>query len=338
MTPNPPPTSHPVLVLGDGGWGTSMAIVLEASGCNVRVWGCDAEYSRTLEETRENPKFLPGIRLPDGIRFGADVASLAADVDVVFSVIPTQFLRGALESIRAGLPSQALYVSCSKGFERETLELPTRILDETLPDARTAVLSGPSHAEEVSRGLPTTVVAASETAGAAQRIQQLVTAPYFRIYASDDPLGVEIAGAAKNVIALAAGISDGLGFGDNARAALVCRGATEIARLGRELGARPATFGGLSGIGDLVVTCTSVHSRNHAVGERIGRGETLEAILRSSEKVAEGVETTRSLNALAAKIGVELPITAEVHAVLFEGKDPRHAVGDLMTRELKVED
>jgi glycerol-3-phosphate dehydrogenase (NAD(P)+) len=328
----------PILVLGDGGWGTALAMVLRGSEHeDVRVWGYDEEYSREIETTRQNPRFLADVEIPAGIRFGTDAADLADGVEVVISVIPTQFLCGALQNIRDSLPAKGIYVSCSKGFERQTLELPSRRIRECLPESRIAVLSGPSHAEEVSRGLPTTVVVGSEDLEVARRVQELFTVPYFRIYTSTDPLGVEIAGASKNVIALAAGISDGLGYGDNARAALVCRGASEITRLGVALGAREETFGGLSGIGDLVATCTSLHSRNHAVGARIGEGESLEAILASTQKVAEGVETTRSLHEIAVKINVELPITSEVYAVLFDGKSPRKAVEDLMTRDQRQE-
>ncbi len=328
---------RPVLVLGDGGWGTALAMVLRASGHTVHVWGYDAEYSAEMQSTRKNPRYLSGVDIPDGIRFGADVRALAEGVEDIISVIPTQFIRGALEKLHDDLPQGALYVSCSKGFERGTLERPSVIIRQSLGEVRTAVLSGPSHAEEVSRGLPTTVVAASENDGDRVRVQDLFTTPNFRIYSSPDPLGVEVAGASKNVIALAAGISDGLGFGDNARAALVCRGSAEITRLGVALNARAETFAGLSGIGDLVATCTSLHSRNHAVGARIGEGETLDEILASTQKVAEGVETTRSLHELAQKIGVELPITSEVHAVLFENKPARRAVEDLMGREQKAE-
>ena len=326
------------LVLGTGGFGTALAIVLDQSGHDVRVWGNDGDYARHIETERDNSKFLPGIEIPQDIRFSGEIAELASGAELVVSAVPTQFLRSALERLRPDLPETALWVSCSKGFERGTLARPSTLIEEVLPRASVAILSGPSHAEEVSRLLPTTVVVASERIEIAQRVQQEFSATPFRVYASDDPLGVEIAGATKNVIALAAGISDGLGFGDNARAALVCRGAREITRFGMAQGARRETFAGLSGIGDLVATCTSVHSRNHAVGERIGRGETLAEILASSEKVAEGVETTRSLHQIAEEIRVELPITSEVYAVLFEDKSPRQAVEDLLERELKNED
>lgn len=337
---DPVPSSRPrapVLVLGCGGFGTALAISLRSAGHAVRVWGVDPSDCREIEARRENRKFLPGVRIPPEIRFDSAVEELVEGVRTVLSVIPTQFLRSALGSLATHLPPDATYVSCSKGFERGTLELPSRILHEALPRARIGVLSGPSHAEEVGRGLPTTVVVAADPPEVAREIQAIVAAPRFRVYTSPDPLGVEIAGAAKNVIALAAGISDGLGFGDNARAALVCRGATEITRLGSALGARTETFSGLSGIGDLVVTCTSLHSRNHEVGRRIGEGEALGEILASTEKVAEGVETTRSVLALAERHGVEVPITREVHAVLFGGKAPREAVVDLMNREPRSE-
>jgi glycerol-3-phosphate dehydrogenase (NAD(P)+) len=326
-----------VLVLGNGGWGTALALVLRGRGCDVRVWGHDAPYSREIEETRRNPRFLAGVELPAGIRFGGDAAELARGVSAVFSVVPTQFLRGVLRVLAPDIPRGALLVSCSKGFERGTFELPSRIIASVLPPAPLAVLSGPSHAEEVSRGLPTTVVAASEPPGHALEVQRLLAGPRFRTYSSPDPLGVEIGGASKNVIALAAGISDGLGFGDNARAGLMTRGLSEITRLGVALGARAETFAGLSGIGDLIATCTSLHSRNHSVGLRLGKGEKLAAILGSMSAVVEGVETTRSIHDLAGKLGLELPITNEVHSVLFDGKDPGAAVESLMSRGAKNE-
>lgn len=329
--------SEPILVLGDGGWGTALAMVLSRAGHEVTVWSCDVAYARRLSEERENTKFLPGVTISPDIRFTGEIGGLATRFETVFSVVPTQFLRATLEKLRSDIPPSCVLVSCSKGFERGTLELPSEIIRQLLPNRKVVVLSGPSHAEEVSRDLPTTVVVAAGDQQIARRVQQLVTTPHFRAYTSNDPRGVEIAGATKNVIALAAGISDGLGFGDNARAGLVCRGASEMTRLGGALDACPETFAGLSGIGDLVATCTSRHSRNHEVGYRIARGETLAEVLSSTEKVAEGVETTRSVRQLASKVGVELPITAEVYGVLFEGRSPRKAVEALMGRELKEE-
>ena len=245
--------------------------------------------------------------------------------------------RTVWEGVRNHLPPDATLISCSKGIERGTLLLPSQVLAERLGPRPTVILSGPSHAEEVARGLPATVVAASRDPHSAREVSRILSGPTFRVYTNPDALGVEIAGAVKNVIALAAGIAGGLGLGDNTRAALITRGATELARLGMALGARRETFMGLAGIGDIIATCTSEHSRNQAVGSRIGRGEALDAILRSTEKVPEGVETTRALLDLSKRWNVDMPITREVHGVLFEGKDPRAAVRSLMMRSTKDE-
>jgi len=327
----------PILVLGDGGWGTALAMVLHANSHDVRLWSQDPHYARVLETTRQNPKFLPGVVLPEGIRVGSEVQSLAKDVLAIFSVIPTQFLRASLKRLSASLSQEGIVVSCSKGLECGTLDLPSRIVTQVLPKSRVAVLSGPSHAEEVSRGLPTAVVAASARPEDSKLVQGILSGHRFRVYSSKDPLGVEVGGAAKNVIAIAAGIADGLGFGDNARAGLITRGLREITRIGIQLGARAETFAGLSGMGDLIATATSSHSRNHTVGVRIGRGETLADILRSTEKVAEGVETTRSIYQLGERTGVEIPITREIYSVLFQGKPPREVVEALMSRETRGE-
>lgn len=320
------------LVLGNGGFGTALALVLDRNGAVVRVWGHDPEYTRRIQETRSNPKFLPGVSLPPTIRFASSIEELTTGVEVVISAIPTQFLRASWERLAPSLPARAIVASCSKGFEKGTGARPTECVRAAMPRARLCVLSGPSHAEEIAVGMITSVVCASDDADAARRVQVLFNTPSFRVYTSTDPVGVEIAGAAKNVIALAAGILDGLGFGDNARAALLCRGASEISRLGAALGAEARTFAGLSGIGDLIATCTSAHSRNRAVGLRLAAGESLDDIVHSTEKIAEGVETTASLHELAARRGVELPITAEVYRILYEGKAPRLAVEDLMMR------
>src|SRR5690606_5064738 len=273
-----------------------------------------------------NLKFLPGVRIAPDIRFSPSIEELAPGVSFVLSVIPTQFVRETWSRLASHLGGVRTIVSCSKGFERGTSARPSECIRSIVPNARIAVLSGPSHAEEIALGLITSIVCASESLDAARQVQTLLNTPSFRVYTSSDPPGVDIAGAARNVIALAAGILDGLGFGDNARAALLCRGASEIARLGTALGADPRTFAGLSGIGDLIVTATSGHSRNRAVGLRLAAGETLDEIVRSTDKVAEGVTTTSSLFELGERLGVELPITAEVHAILYERKPPRLAV------------
>ncbi len=326
-------TEPPVLVLGNGGWGTAIGILLAQKGLEVRIWGHDASYAEQVERTRENPKFLPGLKLPDSVRVASSARALSQGVSTIFCVVPTQFIRTTLSAIRAELPDSPTVVSCSKGFERATFELPSRVISAVLKGSRVGVLSGPSHAEEVARNLPAAVVAASIPRDIGLEVQRLLGGPRFRVYTSMDPVGVEVAGATKNVIALAAGIADGLGFGDNTRAGLLTRGLREMTRLGEALGARAETFAGLAGMGDLIATCTSGLSRNHTVGVRIARGETLDEILRSTSTVAEGVETARSLTSLSRTLGVYLPITMEVNAVLFQKKSPREAVEALLSRE-----
>ncbi len=339
MNDHRPDGTHPkqVLILGDGGWGTALAIVAAGRGHPVRLWSHDPEYAAVLERTRRNPKFLPGVELPRAVEVSSDFPSMAGGTEMVFFAIPTQHLRRSLAGLARDFPAGADLVSCAKGMERGTLLLPSQVLAAVLGDREVAVLSGPSHAEEVSRGLPASLVAAARDPQLAGRVRDAMAGPAFRVYTGKDPRGVEIAAAVKNVIALAAGIADGLGLGDNARAALITRGMAEVSRLGAALGARRETFMGLAGIGDLIVTCTSTHSRNHSVGYRIGRGETLDLILRSTEMVPEGVETTRSLLELSRKAAVDLPITREVHAVLFEEKPPLTAVESLMGRSSKDE-
>jgi glycerol-3-phosphate dehydrogenase (NAD(P)+) len=290
-----------------------------------------------MERTRANPRFLPGVRLPPGLVVTGDAAEAFDGAVLVVSAVPTQFVRATWTGLAPALPRGVPLVSVSKGIEVATLEFPSRILAETAGPRRLAVLSGPSHAEEVARGLPAAVVAASRSPALARSVQALFGTDRFRVYRLADVTGVEFAGAAKNVVAIAAGICDGLGLGDSAKAALITRGAVEIARLGRALGARPATFYGLAGIGDLIVTCDSRHGRNRAVGERLGRGESLEAILGGMAMVAEGVSTARALVRLTRRLGVEMPIATEVARVLFRGKDPRRAVTDLMVRAPKSE-
>ena len=323
-----------ILILGAGGWGTALAMVLRQGEHDVRVWGRDPEYMAHLENRRENPKFLPGVTIPGGIRFGSDVKALSQGVLTIVSVVPTQFLRSTIESLSRDIPKPEFVVSCSKGLEMDTLRRPSEIVGEIWPQARRVVLSGPSHAEEVSRGLPTAVVAAADDTGAARHTQSLFSGDRrFRTYTGSDPVGVELGGVSKNIVAIAAGIADGLGFGDNTRAGLMTRGLREMTRLGARLGAQEETFAGLSGVGDLIATCTSEHSRNRTVGFRVGSGERLEDILRSTEKIAEGVPTTQAFRRLGEQLGVHLPITVEVHAVLFEGKPPREAVESLLARE-----
>ena len=327
-----------VTVVGNGGFGTALAILLLGKGLEVRVLGHDAAYAAEVARRRENPKYLPGVPLPEALVVTSDADAALRGAQVVVSAVPTQFVASAMAASVAGrIEPKVPIVSVSKGVEIGTFRRPTQIIAAVLPRHPLAVLSGPSHAEEVGRGLPTSLVAASTDDSLAREVQALFSTDRFRVYSSADPIGVEIAGAMKNVIAIAAGIGDGLGSGDNAKSALLTRGLVEMSRLGAALGARKATFSGLSGIGDLITTCTSRHGRNREVGERIGRGETLEAILASTPKVAEGIPTTKAVRALARKLEVELPITEEVHRILFGKKDPKVAVRDLMRRGKKAE-
>jgi glycerol-3-phosphate dehydrogenase (NAD(P)+) len=323
-----------VLVLGDGGWGTALSILLVRAGYETRMWSAVPDYCEELRRTGENPRYLPGVPLPRSLAVTADPFAAGEGVDLAISAVPTQFLRGVAERFEDALPGTAPIVSATKGLEVETLKRPSEILNEVLGPRPICILSGPSHAEEVARLKPASVVAASADAELARSVQSTLNGDTFRVYTSGDPVGVELGGALKNVIAIAAGISDGLELGDNAKAALLTRGMLEMARVGQARGAKLSTFFGLAGIGDLVTTCCSRHSRNRAVGEAIGRGESLESVLGRMRTVAEGVWTTRALFGPESELpAVAMPIAAEVHAVLFERKDPREAVQDLMRRE-----
>jgi glycerol-3-phosphate dehydrogenase (NAD(P)+) len=322
------------LVIGDGSWGTTLAALLATNGLTTRLWSAFPEQTRVLRESGENARFLPGVKLPASLEFTADPHSAADGIDLAVSVVPTQFLRGVAQRFEDALSGNVPIVSATKGIEIETFMTPTEILVELLGERPICVLTGPSHAEEVALGKPASVVAASTDDALAQRVQETFNSDTFRVYTHGDPLGAQLAAALKNVIAIAAGIGDGLELGDNAKAALLTRGMVEIARFGRARGAQPETFFGLAGIGDLVTTCCSRHSRNRAVGEAIGRGRALQDVLGEMRMVAEGVWTTKALFGPEAEMrGQTLPIASEVHAVLFEGKDPREAVLDLMRRE-----
>lgn len=335
--PDDPITPTRIGVLGQGGWGTAMAMILVGNGHAVRLWGHDAAYLAEVARTRQNPKYLPGIQLPDAIELTDDLAA-ACDAELVFEAIPTAHVRAVLERAAASYPAGTPMISLTKGIEVDTFKRPTEIFRDCLgADLPVATASGPSHAEEVALGLPTTVVVASDDARLAQRAQRLMSCTTLRAYTNPDLLGVELAGALKNIIAVAGGICDGLGFGDNSKAALLTRGLVEISRLGVALGASRDTFFGLAGIGDLITTCFSPFGRNRAVGERIGKGETLAQILASTDKVAEGVRTTRAVLPLARQHDVEMPITEQVHRVLFDGVDPQDALRELMLRALKDE-
>jgi len=326
-----------VLIVGGGGWGTALALVLNERGIHVSLHVHDAAYGADMARTRRNPRYLPGVEIPD--RIEVTTAANAFDwAHVVVLAVPSQFLRATLEKWKKPLlDSHPIFVTASKGIEQTTLKRPSEILHEVLGAVPSVVVSGPSHAEEVARRMPTTVVAASTDKGLALRVQDLLTAERFRVYTNVDPLGVELAGALKNVISIAGGIVDGLGFGDNTKAALLTRGVVEMARLGVALGANRETFFGLAGIGDLVTSCVSRHGRNRLVGERIGRGEKVQDIVASMRQIAEGVKTAAAVEKLAGAQKVEMPICEQVYKVLYEDKDPSRAVRDLMGRQLKDE-
>jgi glycerol-3-phosphate dehydrogenase (NAD(P)+) len=325
-----------IAVVGDGGWGTALAILLHSKQFSVKVWGNFPEYTEIIKDKRENVKFLPGVKIPSEIRFTGDFGEIR-DAELLVCAVPTQFIRSVFSRLRDTFTPDVPIVSVAKGVEQNTLLRCTQIITDIFGKIPVAALSGPSHAEEVARFIPTAVVVASEDLKLAQTVQDAFMSPAFRVYTHSDLIGVEFGGALKNVISLAAGMCDGLGFGDNTKSALLARGIVEIARLGVALGARRETFSGLSGIGDLITTSFSRHGRNRAMGELLGRGVPLKQALKSTEKVAEGVWTTISSRDLARRTGIEMPITEQVYQVLFEGKEPQKAVIDLMTRGKKSE-
>lgn len=328
----------PIAVIGAGAWGTALARLLALKSRRVRLWECFPEYAEVLRSRRENPKFLPGVAIPDAVEIVSDLGQAAAGAELVVMVPPAQHFRQVAQRLVAAGATPKWVLSASKGIEHGSLSRMSEIIRETFPaDVMAGALSGPSHAEEVGRDLPTSVVAAAAKSRAAEVFQEAFMTDAFRVYTSSDVTGVELGGALKNIIALAAGIVDGLGLGDNTKAALMTRGLAEISRMGAALRARPETFSGLSGLGDLVVTCTSRHSRNRRVGEALGRGQKLADILTGMEMVAEGVETTRSAFQLARRLGVDLPITEQVYHVLFSELPPAQAVKRLMQRPRKAE-
>ena len=325
-------------VLGAGGWGTALALVLaENPRHRVTLWSARAEQAASLFTQRQNVRYLPGVDIPESVFLTTDAATATAGANLIISAIPTIYLRETLGRVADQVPAGCPILSLTKGLEVSTFRRPSEIVREVLGARPLAVLSGPSHAEEVARGLPTTLVAASDDAALARWVQERFSTERFRVYTNADMLGVELAGALKNIIGIAAGISDGLGFGDNAKSALLTRGLTEMARFGVALGADQATFWGLAGMGDLITTCISRHGRNRRVGMRLGQGEKPADILASMTMVAEGVYTARSVHERAGQMGIAMPITTEVYRVLYEEKDPRQAVTDLMLREPKME-
>ncbi len=324
-----------VTVIGAGAWGTALANLLCQNGHSVILWGNEPEVMLEAAKTRRNERFLPGIELSPTLNFESDITKAVAGVGCIVIAAPSKFFRSVISKIPQ---YDGIAVSVTKGIEFETGLTMSGIVQAVLPKAAAAALSGPSLAMEVAKGIPGAIVAAHADLNVARQVQVLFHHPKFRVYTSSDVLGVELGGALKNVVAVAAGIGDGLGFGDNSKAALVTRAIAEIRRLGVACGASAETFSGLSGLGDLTVTCFSKLSRNRGFGERIGRGEKVEQILASTITVAEGYPTARAAYQLARKLQVTTPIIDEVHAMLYEQKDVRQAVMDLMAREMKGED
>ncbi len=324
-------------ILGAGSWGIALSLVLNRNGHEVTVWSILEEEVAMLREKREQVEKLPGVKIPEEVIFTSDLKEAVIGKDLLVMAVPSLYVRSTAHLIASYVEDGQIIVNVAKGIEESTLDTLTTVIQEENPKASLAVLSGPSHAEEVGRGIPTTCVVGSKDKKVAEYIQNLFMNEVFRIYTSPDVLGIELGGALKNVVALAAGIADGLGYGDNTKAALITRGIGEIARLGMAMGGKLETFSGLTGIGDLIVTCASMHSRNRRAGILIGQGKTADEAMKEVKMVVEGVYSAKAAYALAQKYGVDVPIIAEVNKVLFEGKDASETVSDLMLRDKKLE-
>ncbi|WP_352419933.1 NAD(P)H-dependent glycerol-3-phosphate dehydrogenase [Proteiniborus sp.] len=322
-----------ICILGGGSWGTALSIVLAKKGYNVDLWLRDKKQCEEINMTRENLKYLRGVLLPNNITAVDDIIKAVSNKKIIVSAVPSHAIREVLKTIKNHTSEEPIIVNVAKGIEVDTLLRISEIVKEEIPKAEYTALSGPSHAEEVARDIPTTVVAASTKKAVAEYIQDVFMTPKFRVYTNPDVIGVELGGALKNVIALGAGISDGLGYGDNTKAALMNRGFVEIARIGEAMGANKLTFAGLSGIGDLIVTCTSMHSRNRRAGILIGQGYSLEEAIESIGMVVEGIKTTKAAFQLSQKYDVVMPITEEIYRVLYEEADVKNSVVNLMLRD-----
>lgn len=330
-----------ISVLGAGGWGTTLSIILHHNGHNVTLWEYKRHYTKVLNRSRENKIYLPGVKIPKEIIITHSLEESCKEKHMIVLAVPTQFIRGVVREIKKMDFHDTTFVSVAKGIEKDSMLTVSQVINDeikNLKPSQIGVLSGPSHAEEVSRKIPTAVVAASLDRFTAEQIQTAFNTSYFRVYSSTDILGVEYGGALKNVIAIGAGIVDGANFGDNTKALIMTRGIAEISRLGISLGAKPETFSGLSGMGDLIVTCMSKHSRNRFIGEQVGKGKKLKDVLKKMQMVAEGVETSRAVHLLAETNKIITPICSAVYQILFEEKDPVKATYELMTRDMKAED
>ncbi|MCP4649861.1 MAG: NAD(P)-dependent glycerol-3-phosphate dehydrogenase [PVC group bacterium] len=326
-----------ISIIGDGGWGTALALLLTRKGFKVMVWGAFPEYTNLLTKKRENVKFLPGIKIPKQVLFTNDLKLVLNKPNLVILAVPSKYLKNVLKKIKRFKIAKFDFLTVVKGIDETTKLRMSQIIRQELGNVSLAVLSGPNIATEVARGIPSASVCSSRNKRLSAKVQDIFMSKFFRVYTNTDVAGVELGGALKNIIAIACGISDGLGFGTNTKAALLTRGLAEISRLGVSMGAKSSTFSGLSGMGDLVTTCLSQKSRNRWLGEELGKGRKLKTILKQTEMVVEGVTTTKSALKTAKHYKVEMPITREVYKVLFQGKDPRTAVQSLMVRKKRQE-
>ncbi len=326
-----------IAILGDGGWGTTLAVHLAQKHFRVKLWGAFPEYIRKVRKTRHNSKFLPGIRIPASVKLMEDLSKTIEGAELIVLAVPSQYLIGVLKKIKTLGLSKKVFLSVIKGIDRVSLLRMSQIIEKELGKVPIAVLSGPTIAMEVAHGIPTTAVIAAKDRHLARELQAVFHSKNFRIYTNDDTVGVELGGSIKNVIALACGICDGLGFGTNAKAAVLTRGLNEMAALGVALGAKKHTFYGLTGLGDLVTTCVNPRSRNRSVGEALGQGKTIKQILASMEMVAEGIETVKGVYDLSRRHKVPMPITEEIFKIIYQNKKPRAAVMDLMNRQRRAE-
>ncbi|MFA4989324.1 MAG: NAD(P)H-dependent glycerol-3-phosphate dehydrogenase [Candidatus Omnitrophota bacterium] len=327
-----------IAILGDGGWGTTLSVLLARKGFQVTIWGAFPENIASMHKKRENKKFLPGIKIPGGITLTSDLKDALQDKGLIVLAVPSQYMRSVLKKAKKlDYSHKAVYLSVTKGIEMGTLKRVSEVIQSELGAVKLAVLSGPTIAHEVAQGMPTVAVVASPDRKINKFLQDIFMTPRFRIYTNRDVIGVELGGSLKNIIAIACGISDGLGFGANTKAAILARGLAEISRLGAAMGAKSRTFSGISGLGDLVTTCISPYSRNRLVGEKIGRGQSLKQIISRMQMVAEGVPTAKSAYALSLKHKVDMPIAREVYNVLYKNKPALKAFKDLMAREKKEE-
>ncbi|MBF0483931.1 MAG: NAD(P)-dependent glycerol-3-phosphate dehydrogenase [Candidatus Omnitrophica bacterium] len=328
-----------ITIIGDGGWGTTLAIHLSKKKFAIKLWGPSASYIAEMSKTRLNPKFLPGIKLPDNIELSSDLKSVLSSADLLVFAVPSKYAITVLKQIKTAKVdlNKKIMVSVTKGLDDKSLKRMSEIITDNIKGIEVAVLSGPTIAMEIALGIPSTAVAASKKMKTAKTIQAIFNSSTFRIYSSTDVIGVELGGTVKNIIAVACGVCDGLKFGTNTKAALVTRGLTEMARLGKAMGAKAKTLNGLSGLGDLVTTCFSPRSRNRTFGEQLGLGKKAKDILASMEMVAEGVESVKAVHKLSQKLNVSMPITTEVYNLVYKNKNAMQAVSDLMTRKTKSE-